>query len=649
MIGNTVLEVLPAFNPNIAMPRRRIILRNHLSPGDIVMLTAAVRDLHACNPGMFETDVRTTASGLWDHNPYLTPLNEGDSGVEVIECHYPLIHRSNQAPFHFIHGFEQFLSEKLKVPVAPRTFKGDIHLSHEDKNQRSQVHEIVGQEAPYWIMVAGGKNDFTIKWWHRDRYQAVVEHFKDRLLFVQIGESGHNHPPLQGVLDLRGKTNIRELVRLMYHAQGVISPVSFAMHLAAAVESGPGTPASRPCVVVAGGREPVQWEAYPHHRFLHTQGALSCCQTGGCWKARTLPLGDGDEKDKPGNLCVDVVGDLPRCMDMITPEKVIEAVESYFEGGLISFLTPGSITTNNLSSSVVTTEVRQKGGMFGDERTEYRNRVCLRLLGLRRSGIHPVLSWLAGLYEGAVCFVNDITHQDFIRSNHESEVLPGVDGKFNYGVDLQEKKRLLLLGYEDERLIYLRDNPPDVNLYGSSAELRDVLLLRDPFNTVASRLLLMRNHPGNPFVESLLLLGDDGVQQLTQRWKFLAHEFLGTTCHLQNRKILINYNQWLVDHHYRLSLCETLGVPLREECREAVPEYGFGSTFDGCLYDGRASAMKLKGRWEHFRNDPEYLSLLDDPELWELSEAIFGQLLDHEEIRRSLNAYPGAEVNAIQV
>jgi hypothetical protein len=107
------------------------------------------------------------------------------------------------------------------------------------------------------------------------------------------------------------------------------------MHLAAAVEAPGGAPRNRPCVVVAGGREPPHWFAYPHHQVLHTVGALRCCDNGGCWKARTLPLGDGDEKDEVENLCVDVVGELPRCMDMIRPRDVIERIETYFEGGVI--------------------------------------------------------------------------------------------------------------------------------------------------------------------------------------------------------------------------------------------------------------------------------------------------------------------------
>ena len=98
---------------------RKLILRNCQSPGDIVMLTAAVRDLHRTYRGEFETDVRTPCPDLWENNPYLTPFSEEDPEVEPIDCQYPLIHRSNEAPYHFIHGFIEHLNERLGVGIRP--------------------------------------------------------------------------------------------------------------------------------------------------------------------------------------------------------------------------------------------------------------------------------------------------------------------------------------------------------------------------------------------------------------------------------------------------------------------------------------------------------------------------------------------------
>jgi ADP-heptose:LPS heptosyltransferase len=326
---------------------RKLILRNFQSPGDIVMLTAAVRDLHTAYSGQFLIDVRTPCPALWENNPHITALREQDPGVELVDCHYPLIHRSNHAPYHFLHGFIEYLNERLGLAIKPTQFRGDIHLSAQEKSWISRIEEILYSRVPFWIVVAGGKRDFTIKWWDPRRYQRVVDHFAGRILFVQVGEAGHEHPPLRDVIDLRGKTNLRQLVRLVYHAQGVVCPVTLLMHLAAAVEMPAGMPKNRPCVVVAGGREPPHWEAYPHHQFLHRAGTLFCCDDGGCWKSRVRPLGDRDVNDRPDNLCVDVVGALPHCMDLVTAEDVIRAVEVYFEGGAIAYLTRGELGAVN--------------------------------------------------------------------------------------------------------------------------------------------------------------------------------------------------------------------------------------------------------------------------------------------------------------
>lgn len=317
---------------------RKLILRNFLAPGDIVMLTAAVRELHHAYPGQFLTDVRTSCPDLWLHNPYLTALCEQDPQVEVIDCEYPLIDHSNSAPFHCIHGFVHFLNERLGLNIQPRTFGGDIHLSPEEKSWVSQVHELGGRRFPFWLIVSGGKFDFTAKWWSADRFQAVVDHFRDRIQFVQVGEIGHHHPRLRGTVDLRGRTDLRELIRLVYHAQGVLCGVTALMHLAAAIETYPTRPRLRPAVIVAGGREPTHWQAYPNHQFIHTIGALPCCETGGCWRSRAKPLGDGAEQDAPANLCVDLAGPLPRCMDMISAADVISRITKYFDGGATRYL-----------------------------------------------------------------------------------------------------------------------------------------------------------------------------------------------------------------------------------------------------------------------------------------------------------------------
>lgn len=316
----------------------KLLLRNHQAPGDVLMLTAAVRDLHRAYPNRFVTAVETSCPDLWRHNPHVVSAADPGRPDRVLECQYPLVHDSNQRPYHFIHGFALDLEQKLGVRIPITKFRGDLHLSHREM-QPPAVLQKAGHAGPYWVLVAGGKYDFTTKWWNPDSFQAVVDHFADRISFVQCGEKSHWHPRLRNVVNLVGATNLREFIRLIWGADGVVCPVTLAMHLAAAVPPRHGAAALKPCVVIAGGREPPHWEMYPGHQFLHTIGALPCCATGGCWKSRCVPLGDGDPKDQ--DLCtmpVRVREDLKiaGCMAMITPQRLIDAVELYCQGDSMS-------------------------------------------------------------------------------------------------------------------------------------------------------------------------------------------------------------------------------------------------------------------------------------------------------------------------
>lgn len=325
------------------MTDRKVIFKNSQSPGDILMLSAAIRDLKLSHPDIL-IDVRTPCSAIWENNCNLTKLRDDDPDVKIYDVGYPIIHKSNTGQYHFIHGFRKDIEKKLQLKIEPTVFKGDIHLSQTEKLWASQIEEL-GIKEDFWIIVAGGKFDFTAKWWNPTYYQKVVNHFKGKITFVQCGEKHHWHPPLQGVVNLIGHTDLRQFIRLIYHSSGVLSPITFAMHAAAAIPMKKNFK-NRPCVVIAGGREPSQWEKYPHHRFLETNGCLNCCGNGGCWKSRCQTVDDSDDKNEPKNLCIYPVTipnmnlSIPKCMDMIKPKDVIRAIEMYYEGGVLSYSSP---------------------------------------------------------------------------------------------------------------------------------------------------------------------------------------------------------------------------------------------------------------------------------------------------------------------
>lgn len=301
------------------MYTENLIIRSDLSVGDIVMLTAAIRDLHAAHPGKYKTDVRTFHPDLWLNNPNIIPLTEGK---EII-ANYDLVQQSNQKPYHFIHGYRKDIQTTLGIPIPMGEFRGDIHLTDEERNTRPF-------EFKYWVIASGGKNDFTTKWWDPERWQAVVDYWHARgIKFVQVGDRNDPHPDMHNVTDMRGKTSLRQLINLIQHSEGVLCHVTSLMHIAAALPLAGGR--IRPCVVVAGGREQRSWEAYNGHRYLDTIGQLSCCDSGGCWKSRVVPGIGGSNDD---SLCVRPIEirpgkHLPACLDRITAEHVIEAMRGY--------------------------------------------------------------------------------------------------------------------------------------------------------------------------------------------------------------------------------------------------------------------------------------------------------------------------------
>lgn len=318
----------------------KLLLLNRLAPGDILVMTNALRDLHKAHPGKYITDVRTPCNEIFDNSPYITHIQYDEmeyqmlnakfskldgikdidkhtgwiGDIKVIDMHYPMIHTSGTAGWHFGYGHRDWLEQILSIKIPQTDIRPDIFLSANEKNWPNPITVQTGNIEPYWVINAGSKGDYTLKQY--PFYQEVIDLMEDKVKFVQVGLRAHNHELLQGCIDMRGKTdNIRELFRLIAGAEGVVSCVSFHMHIAAALR--------KPCVVVAGAREGARWEMYPGHQFLYVNGCLPCADWDGCWKSK-----HGDCNNKRDNI--------PMCMHLIKPSDVARGIERYYEGGILA-------------------------------------------------------------------------------------------------------------------------------------------------------------------------------------------------------------------------------------------------------------------------------------------------------------------------
>jgi hypothetical protein len=329
------------------MARQSIILRHSFGLGDTVLLTALARDIQLQYPGRFDILVDCNFRETFVNHPYARPMLRQPEGrvVDVSIRYRDGIRAAGRGQkVHMMAWYHHDFTYKTGIEVYPSRAKAHLSLSDEES-----APILSGQR--YWVMMAGGKLDITNKWWWAGRWQEVVDKLSGQgITVVQAGANHreHRHPTLNGVVNMLGQQkSSREFFNLIQHADGVMGPVTAAMHIAAAYD--------KPCVVLSGGREEPWWESYTNaygafgprcqpvtteHRFLHTLGTLKCCQSKGCWKHRTTKLDDG-RRNYDSSLCKLPVfgGDgktaVPRCMDLIQSDHVVEAVMSYYERGEI--------------------------------------------------------------------------------------------------------------------------------------------------------------------------------------------------------------------------------------------------------------------------------------------------------------------------
>lgn len=337
----------------MAMNPIKIELSNHQFLGDVICKTPVPRDMAAVrrcteclteviapskklegaiecpNCGRqtlarkFRVRIDSRFPAVWQANPYVEQF-EGEPDMKMkigtgIGCN-----QSNTSGRHICQAFRQIVMLKTGFDFPQGELIPDLHLAEDEKKMPPII------EGRYWVICIGKRAPFTSKFWPPERWQAVVAALPE-ITFVQVGHSDHDQPELRGpnVINMIGKTQdaktgIRDLFRLVYHSDGCCSLVSSLMHIAAGFK--------KPCVVTAGAREPIRFEAYPFHRYLANQGSMSCVGpssddiqrshtgTNSCWK-------------QSADACPNLENEYPKCLMMISVQDVINAIKSYYIGG----------------------------------------------------------------------------------------------------------------------------------------------------------------------------------------------------------------------------------------------------------------------------------------------------------------------------
>lgn len=285
----------------------RVHIKHHRSPGDALVTTTVVRALKLAG---YRVSVDTGHPAIWQNNPDVEPL-------PAHLCHIVDI-RSEYRPGcgHYAQFLADEVGAQLGTTIRLEDVRPVLRLTDAERDKK-----LVAGDKPYVVLNAGHKTDFTVKHAGWGFYQSLVSKLNKRFRVVQVGSPDDIHQPLKGAVNMIGKTpDQRDLFSLVCNSVGGIGGVTFLGHVHAAL--------GRPYVCLAGGREEEQWIGYPTQKTFSAVGSLPCCSTGGCWRARTVPLNDGNPKDM--SLCelpvVNRHGDtVPKCQE-IDPQVVVNAL-----------------------------------------------------------------------------------------------------------------------------------------------------------------------------------------------------------------------------------------------------------------------------------------------------------------------------------
>ncbi len=263
-----------------------------------------------------------------------------------------------------------------------------------------------------------------------------------------------------------------------------------------------------------------------------------------------------------------------------------------------------------------------------DKLSEIVNQKEIRVAGMKRTGNHAIINWVKSQHTGEVGFLNNVSaNENPYRYKYENLQDNFPEHKWAIEHNRKQaqgnfiKRDCLIYSYEDFSLDKIASDKFEHNhdLYlGKSAIRYDILIIRDPFNLLASRLKTSYKVPDFLSVNSQ-------NKTMIDLWIDYVKEYLGETNYLKHNKICINYNQWFTDIEYRRQIAEKLQMEFSDAGIDRVSGQGGGSSFEGKQFDGKATSMDVLNRWQKFCDDPQYKQFFNQ-EVFEYSEQIFGNI-----------------------
>ena len=231
-----------------------------------------------------------------------------------------------------------------------------------------------------------------------------------------------------------------------------------------------------------------------------------------------------------------------------------------------------------------------------------------QIYGVRRSGNHAIIEWIIENSPSSGFFCNDVSLNHSPKSARRRKAFYG------------EKPNILMVSYENIKTDFI--NNITCNDVGEYKNLKNILILRDPFNLFAS------------WYNWEMFFGEKFRENSTYRESVVDTWIQNAKLYLELQQIknpnllVINYNSWMASADYRIKLSRQLEINETNNLYDKTPVFGQGSSFKN---DSDQELTRLN-RFLKFKDDPVFRSIFNN-EVWSLSNKIFGEIQNSEVLK----------------
>ena len=255
------------------------------TPGDTLLTAIVCRELKRHHPRL-KINCVTPNPSLLKLDPNINRLN-GPKTFCAIQFWYLGIIHAKDAVTNVLKPTMDTLG------IRDYQYRAQVYLSPQELEAGKRRVASLGQP----IVTINAMSREVVKVWPQEFWLALIRQLSGFATIVQLGDE--KEPVLPDVLRLAGTLSMRESMSILSQASLHIGSVSFLMHAA----SGLGIPS----IIIFGGRETPQNSGYADNQNLYTP--MECSP---CWL-----------HDSRGDRCPYDI----KCMSMITPDQVWEAIE----------------------------------------------------------------------------------------------------------------------------------------------------------------------------------------------------------------------------------------------------------------------------------------------------------------------------------